>query len=168
MAKKFPVHPFIEKLTKGNNSAVTLRALRGFIGQGPTEDIVRIYLDLSLDRYIDVPEQYVHHVKNQNKAETEHEPSEIWLDAKTPLTLDDLYRIVLQGGWIGPVENPIKPKPTVVNPIIEKVDLEVHTDRSSSSYQTLGAKERGEHIGPYIDEDKKPKTSDPKPKRGRS
>lgn len=103
MAKKFPVHPFIEKLTKGNNSAVTLRALRGFIGHGPTEDIVRIYLDLSLDRYIDVPEQYVHHVKNPNKAETEREPSEIWLDAKTPLTLDDLYRIVLQGVWIGPV-----------------------------------------------------------------
>ena len=66
-----------------------------------------------------------------------------------------------------PFENPIKPNPTVVNPIIEKVDLEVHTDRSSS-YPTLGAKERGEHIGPYIGEDKKPKTSDPKPKRGRS
>lgn len=167
MAKKFPVHPFIEKLTKGNNSAVTLRALRGFIGQGPTEDIVRIYLDLSLDRYIDVPEQYVHHVKNQNKAETEHEPSEIWLDAKTPLTLDDLYRIVLQGGWIGPVENPIKPKPTVVNPIIEKVDLEVHTDRSSS-YSTIGADKRGGTIELDLDKDKKPKPPNPKPKRGRS
>ena len=167
MAKKFPVHPFIEKLTKGNNSAVTLRALRGFIGQGPTEDIVRIYLDLSLDRYIDVPEQYVHHVKNQNKAETEHEPSEIWLDAKTPLTLDDLYRIVLQGGWIGPVENPIKPKPTVVNPIIEKVDLEVHADRSSS-YSTIGADKRGGTIELDLDKDKKPKPPNPKPKRGRS
>ena len=167
MAKKFPVHPFIEKLTKGNNSAVTLRALRGFIGQGPTEDIVRIYQDLSLDRYIDVPEQYVHHVKNQNKAETEHEPSEIWLDAKTPLTLDDLYRIVLQGVWIGPVENPIKPKPTAVNPIIEKVDLEVHTDRSSS-YSTIGADKRGGTIELDLDKDKKPKPPNPKPKRGRS
>ena len=167
MAKKFPVHPFIEKLTKGNNSAVTLRALRGFIGQGPTEDIVRIYLDLSLDRYIDVPEQYVHHVKNQNKAETEHEPSEIWLDAKTPLTLDDLYRIVLQGGWIGPVENPIKPKPTVVNPIIEKVNLDIHADRSSS-YSTIGADKRGGTIELDLDKDKKPKPPNPKPKRGRS
>ena len=146
---------------------MTLRALRGFIGHGPTEDIVRIYLDLSLDRYIDVPEQYVHHVKNQNKAETEHEPSEIWLDAKTPLTLDDLYRIVLQGGWIGPVENPIKPKPTVVNPIIEKVDLEVHTDRSSS-YSTIGADKRGGTIELDLDKDKKPKPPNPKPKRGRS
>ena len=167
MAKKFPVHPFIEKLTKGNNSAVTLRALRGFIGQGPTEDIIRIYLDLSLDRYIDVPEQYVHHVKNQNKAETEHEPSEIWLDAKTPLTLDDLYRIVLQGGWIGPVENPIKPKPTVVNPIIEKVNLDIHADRSSS-YSTIGADKRGGTIELDLDKDKKPKPPNPKPKRGRS
>ena len=167
MAKKFPVHPFIEKLTKGNNSAVTLRALRGFIGQGPTEDIVRIYLDLSMDRYIDVPEQYVHHVKNQNKAETEHEPSEICLDAKTPLTLDDLYRIVLQGGWIGPVENPIKPKPTVVNPIMEKVNLDIHADRSSS-YSTIGADKRGGTIELDLDKDKKPKPPNPKPKRGRS
>jgi hypothetical protein len=167
MAKKFPVHPFIEKLTKGNNSAVTLRALRGFIGQGPTEDIVRIYLDLSMDRYIDVPEQYVHHVKNQNKAETEREPSEIWLDAKTPLTLDDLYRIVLQGVWIGPVENPIKPKPTVVNPIMEKVNLDIHADRSSS-YSTIGADKRGGTIELDLDKDKKPKPPNPKPKRGRS
>lgn len=183
MANKFPLHPTIEKLTKGENSPLNLRRLRGFLGKGSADGRSRIYSDLSLAHFIDIDEKYIHHVESPANSDDHHTPADIWLDAQTPLSLSDLFTISLLGVWDGPYIKPDpRPRPTgsnsielatvpvvrgsAVGPIIEPDPKPRQT--TTTTQGPSGRPVRGIHIGPHIEDDKPPRPPSPRLKRGRS
>jgi hypothetical protein len=178
MAKKVPFHPLVEKITKGKDAPPELQRVRGFLGPGAADGRVRIYSDLSLQHYVEVEEQFIRHIEQPAGAAAdaggEAAAAEIWLDARTPLTLGDLgalLHLVPMGSYLPPVlppdPKPGKPgkpgkpsKPGKPTPVAGPLSL--------AEAMKMGETLRAIWIPPYIREDPKPVPPPPPPKRGGS
>lgn len=178
MANKFPLHPTLEKLTKGENSPPNLRRLRGFLGKGSADGRSRIYSDLSLAHFIDIDEKYIHHVEPPANADDHHTPADIWLDAQTPLSLSDLFTIGPMGRVdLPPIPPDPRPRPTGSQssgsetvPVVRGSTVEpiIEPDPKPRQTTTTTQGPSGRPVRPHIEEDNPPRPPSPRPKRGRS
>lgn len=71
-------HPIVEKLAPTGASR-ELRILRGYLGPGSNATTVRVYSDLALTHFVEVPESAIHHVEPLGA--TKFSPSWVWVEA---------------------------------------------------------------------------------------
>ena len=77
---------FVGRIVKDPASPPDLRVLTGYIGQSSIKDHIRVYLDLALRRYIDVPQ---HEIVQVDESLTKSNPlakTILWINAQTSIT----------------------------------------------------------------------------------
>jgi hypothetical protein len=80
---RLPVSSLVSKLAKANEERPTFLT-RGYIASAD-DRMVRLYLNLTLDTYVDIPRSAVLHA--QQIKDDQHERSELMLDATAQMTL---------------------------------------------------------------------------------
>jgi|GEM_PF-5090564 len=55
---------FVESITRKQKTPLQLRTIRGYVGTSNHKDCVRIYLDIELRRFVDVPNEGIVHAEH--------------------------------------------------------------------------------------------------------
>src|SRR6266550_1137804 len=83
---EFPPHPIVAKLLGTSRDHRDTLVVFGYLGSPNEAGIVRIYLDLGLQAYLEMPKERVLHCDRPDPS-NETQPTKIIIDASVPLTL---------------------------------------------------------------------------------
>lgn len=73
-------HGFIDRLTPERGAPPKLRMLQGYIGRSPEKGSIRMYLDIELRRYVDIPESGIEHFEDFRTKENPLASVLVWVN----------------------------------------------------------------------------------------
>jgi hypothetical protein len=79
-------HDFVSQLARDPDKIPDLRIISGYLGSSTTRDHVRVYLDATLRRYIDIPVEGVAHVDDSLMTRNPLGKAVLWVHAETSIT----------------------------------------------------------------------------------
>jgi len=90
--RKLQTHQFISKINKQHKELPKLRVIRGYVGECTRKDHLRIYLDIELRRFVEIPEKAVVHFEDFRQSRDSVTPVYLWVGANA--------KIRHYGNWI--------------------------------------------------------------------
>ena len=72
-------HPLVSEVVTDANYPPRLRVIRGYVGKSSQDDTVRVYLDVELRRFVDVPSNEIVHLERPSKRGHALAPDLLWV-----------------------------------------------------------------------------------------
>lgn len=76
--KEWPASPFVAQVVKDPNSPADAVMLTGFLGASPAEGSTRLYLNVDLSEYVDLPDEAILHAERSGE-ESPIAPTYVWV-----------------------------------------------------------------------------------------
>jgi hypothetical protein len=73
-------HKLVRELTKENGQPPNATSLVGYVGDSGSSDIVRVYLNLNFDEYVEVPKDGILHATEVGEDMIEFGGTLLWID----------------------------------------------------------------------------------------
>ena len=84
-SKSFEPHPFVAAMTKNGERPPRVKAIRGYVGQSADRKSVRIFLDLELRHFVDVPLEGIVHSERISESAVPLGGIFVWVREDTPI-----------------------------------------------------------------------------------
>ena len=78
-------HPLVSKVAKDPKRAPRLRVIRGYVGASSEEAAVRVYLDVELRRFVDIPSKEIVHMERPSNGGDSLAPDLVWVGEEAPI-----------------------------------------------------------------------------------
>ena len=84
-SKSFEAHPFVAAMTKSGERPPRVKAIRGYVGQSADRKSVRIFLDIELRHFVDVPLDGIVHSERISESAVPLGGIFVWVREDTPI-----------------------------------------------------------------------------------
>jgi hypothetical protein len=84
--------PLVEQLRPDPSEPTNIIALDGYLGRSDTDDNWRLYRDLSLTLWLEIPESAIHHTETVTVPGGLHPLTVVWVDRDQDLTATTIGR----------------------------------------------------------------------------